>query len=133
MEITLFVARIVGPVLVLRALSIALDREHFRRMLDGLEREAATISFSLVPIALFMACAALALHHDDLSSPAAVLVRMIAWGGLLKASALILWPNAVVAKAQWLGRAGFLNVVLGVCFVVGGYFCWFGYAPLLGR
>lgn len=133
MEVTLFVARIVGPVLVLRALSIWFDRAHFQALLDGLEREVTTIGFSLVPIALFMACAALALVHDDLSSPAAVLVRLIAWGGLLKSSALILWPKAVVAKAQWLGRAGFLHVVLGVCLVVGAYFCWFGYAPLLGR
>jgi|GEM_PF-3266417 len=133
MDVTLLIARIVGPVLLLRALSIVLDREHFKAMLGGLADEVATVSFSLVPIALFMTCAALALLHDDLSSPAAILIRVIAWGGLLKASALIVWPKAVVAKAQLLGRAGFLNVVLAVTFVVGAYFTWFGYASLLGR
>jgi len=46
---------------------------------------------------------------------------------LIKGSALILFPNAVVAKARVLRRAGFLNVVLVVCFTVGGYFTWFGY------
>lgn len=133
MDVTLLIARIIGPVLLLRALSIVLDRDHFKRMLDGLADEVATVSFSLVPIALFMACAALALLHDDLSTPAAVLIRVIAWGGLLKASALIVWPKAVVAKAQLLGRAGFLNVVLGVSFVVGAYFMWFGYGSMIGR
>jgi len=133
MDLTLLFAQLVGPVLLLRALSIVLDRAHFGAMLDGLEREITTVSFSLFPIALFMVCAALALHHDDLSSPAGWIVRLVAWGGLLKASALILFPKAVMAKARLLGQAGFLNVVLVVCFVVGAYLTWFGYAPMLAR
>jgi hypothetical protein len=40
----------------------------------------------------------------------------MAWGGILKASALILFPHAVAAKARLLEEAGFLNVVLAVCF-----------------
>lgn len=131
MDLTLLIAQLVGPVLLLRALSIVIDREHFDKMLAGLESEITTVSFSLFPIALWMTCAALAITHDDLSSPAAILIRIIAWGGLLKASALILFPKAVVVKARMLGRAGFLNVALVVCFVVGAYFTWFGYAPLL--
>lgn len=133
MDFTLLFAQVVGPVLLLRALSIALDREHFRAMMDGLERELATVSFSLFPIALFMTCAAIALRHDDLSSPAAWIVRLVAWGGLLKATALILAPRMVLAKVALLGRAGFLNVVLAVCLAVGAYLTWFGYAGLLGR
>lgn len=128
MDFTVLFAQIVGPVLLLRALSIVIDRRHFDAMLDGLAAEITTVSFSLFPIALFMSCAAIALLHDDLASPAAVLIRIIAWGGLLKSAALILFPKAVMAKAQLLGRAGFLNVVLAVCFVVGAYFTWFGYA-----
>jgi len=45
---------------------------------------------------------------------------------MLKASALILFPGRVVTKARALERAGFLNVVLLVGFVAGGYFTWFG-------
>jgi hypothetical protein len=74
-----------------------------------------------------MTCITLALFHSDTSSVAAIFVRVIAWGGIIKASALILFPNAVVAKARALERAGFLNVVLVLCFVVGAYFTWFGY------
>ena len=131
MDFTLIFAQIVGPVLILRALSIVIDREHFDEMLAGLEGEITTVSFSLFPIALFMTCAALAIMHDDLSSPAAILIRIIAWVGMLKASALILFPKVVMAKAQMLGKAGFLNVVLVMSFLVGAYFTWFGYAGLL--
>ena len=127
MELTSLIAKVVGPVLLLRALSILLDRKHFVEMVRGLEREVTTVSFSVFPIALLMTCVTLVVFHSDTSSVAAILVHVIAWGGILKASALILFPGVVVAKARTLERAGFLNVVLLVCFVVGGYFTWFGY------
>jgi len=127
MDLTLLFAKVVGPVLLLRALSIVLHRDQFVEMLRGLDREVTTVAFSFFPIALLMACIALAVVPSDTSSAAAALIRVIAWGGILKASALILFPNAVVAKARVLVRAGFLNVVLAVCALVGGYFTWFGY------
>lgn len=127
MELTSLIAKVVGPVLLLRALSILLARKHFVEMVRGLEREVRTVSFSLFPIALLMACITLAVFHSDTSSVAAVLIHIIAWGGIVKASALILFPGVVVAKARMLERHGFLNVVLLVCFLVGGYFTWFGY------
>lgn len=127
MELTSLVAKVVGPVLLLRALSVLLDRKHFGDMVRGLDREVTTVSFSLFPIALLVTCITLAIVHSDTSSVAAILIHVIAWGGILKASALILFPAAVATKARALERAGFLNVVLLVCFVVGGYFTWFGY------
>jgi hypothetical protein len=127
MQLTSLLAKIIGPVLLLRALSILIDRKHFAAMLAGLEREVTTVSFSFFPIALLMTCIALAVVHSDSSSLAAILIRIIAYGGMVKATALILFPHAVVAKARLLERAGFLSVVLFVCLVVGGYFTWFGY------
>ena len=127
MELTSLIAKVVGPVLLVRGLSILLDRKHFIEMVQGLDREVRTVSFSFFPIALLMTCIALAVIHSDTSSVAAILVHVIAWGGIVKASALILFPRVVVPKAQALERAGFLNVVLLVCFLFGGYFTWFGY------
>lgn len=127
MELTSLVAKMIGPVLLLRALSIALDRTHFVAMVRGLEREVTTVSFSLLPVALLMSCLALVALHSDTSSPAAILIHVIAWGGIVKASALILFPTAVAVRARALERAGFLNVVLLVCLIVGGYLTWFGY------
>jgi hypothetical protein len=127
MEETIIISKIIGPVLFIRGISILLYRKHFMEMLDGLEREITTVAFSLFPIALLMACIALAILHRDSSSLAAILIKVIAWGGMLKATALILFPRSVVAKAQLLGRAGFIHVVWFICLLVGGYFAWFGY------
>lgn len=127
MELTALLAKVLGPVLLLRALSIAIDRKHFVAMLAGLEREVTTVSFSLFPIALLMGCLTLAVVHSDTSSLAALLIHAVAWGGIVKASALILCPRLVAAKAQVLEQYGILAVVLVACVVVGGYFTWFGY------
>jgi len=126
MDLTILIAKVVGPVLLLRGLSILIDRKHFEEILIGLEREITTVSFSLFPIALLMTCLALVATHSDSSSLAAILIHAIAWGSIVKASALILFPHLVVAKAQLLGQAGFLSVIVLVCFLVGGYFTWFG-------
>lgn len=96
-------------------------------MLAGLEREVTTVSFSLFPIALLMGCITLAVVHSDASSFAAILIHAVAWGGIVKASALILCPRLVAAKARLIEQYGILAMVLVVGFLVGGYFTWFGY------
>lgn len=128
MDFTTLFAQIVGPVLLVRALSIWIDRQHFQEMIAGLDREIATVSFSFFPIALMMTCIAIAVTHKDMSSGAAVLIHLIAWGGIVKAIALMLCPRLVVAKVRLLEKAGFLNVVLLVCLSFGAYFTWYGYA-----
>ena len=127
METTLFLSKILGPVLLVRGLSVIIDRGHFRGMLDRFEEEVNTLAFSFFPIALLMSCIALALIHDDTSSLAGVFIQVIAWGGIVKAVALILFPALIAKKARLLGQFGFIHVVWIVCFGVGGYFTWFGY------
>ena len=96
-------------------------------MLRGLDREVATVSFSMVPIFILMACIALAVVPLRSRSLATILIRLVAFGGIVKTSTLILFPGFVVAKAHLLEQAGFLYVVLAACLVVGVYFTWFGY------
>lgn len=127
MDFTVLFSKVVGPLLVIRALSILLDRRHFLEMLAGLDREVTTVAFSFFPIALFLACAAIAVTYSDTSSLAAILIHIMAWGGMAKATALMLFPRAMAAKAKLLVQAGFLNVVLVACLFGGAYFIWFGY------
>jgi hypothetical protein len=127
MDATRLIARIVGPVLLLRAASIVIDREHFVEMVRGLDREVATISFSMVPIFILMAGIVLATVPLRSGGLPAVLIRLMGFGAIVKTSAVILFPHSVVAKAQVLTQAGFLHVVLAVCFVAGAYFTWVGY------
>ncbi len=127
MDFTVLFCKVVGPVLILRAISIYIDRTHFDEMLDGLQREVKTVSFSFFPIALLMTCIAIAVTHSDTSSPAGWLIYVIAWGGIVKGTLLMLFPHLIVTKAKQLYQHGLLNVVLSTCLVLGAYFTWFGY------
>ncbi len=49
MEFTVLFSKIVGPVLIIRALSILIDRKHFFEMVRGLDEEVTTVSFSFFP------------------------------------------------------------------------------------
>lgn len=131
MDFAVLFSKVVGPVLLLRAMSILLDRRHFIAMVEGLENEVRSVIFSFLPIALFMAGAAIAVSYSDYSSAAAILIHLLAWGAIIKSTALMFFPQAMAAKARLLVNAGFLNVVMVVCLAVGGYFTWFGY--LAGR
>ncbi len=132
MEFTVLFSKIVGPVLIIRALSIVIDRKHFFKMVDGLEEEVTTVSFSFFPVALFMTSVAILVTHSDTSSLAAILIHIIAWGGLAKSTLLMLFPGVAVGKAKLLVKAGFLNVVLLVCFAAGGIFTYYGYFAATG-
>jgi hypothetical protein len=81
MEMTLLLSKIVGPVLLLRAVSILIDRKHFLRMLDRIEDDSQTVAFSMIPIAMLMAVIAVVATYTDRSSIAAdstffLLIRM---------------------------------------------------------
>ncbi len=132
MELTLLLSKIVGPVLLLRAISILIDREHFVSIIDQIEDESKTVAFSMFPVAMLMTGIAIAVTHTDTSSIAAILFHLIAWGMIIKTSLLILFPRLLARKVQLLPLAGFLNVVFLACAVVGAYLTWFGYfAPVL--
>jgi hypothetical protein len=127
MEFTLLFSKVVGPVLLVRALTLMIDRQHFHKMVEGLEAELTTVAFSFFPVALMMASLAIVATHRDTSSPAAYIIHIAAWGGLAKSAGLMAVPKLVVKKAQLLVNGGFLYVVLLSCSVVGGYLSWFGF------
>lgn len=127
METTLLLSKIIGPVLILRGISILINRSHFVAMLEGLEAEAKTVSFSSIPVGLMMAGLAVGLTHTDTSSLAAIILHLIAWGMVAKASLLMVFPSVIVKKAKLIGQLGFLNVVCLMTTAIGCYLTWFGY------
>lgn len=127
MDTTIFLSKLMGPVLLLRGASILIDRKHFLAMLEGLEAETKTVAFSMVPIGILMACISILVLHRDTGSVAGLLIYGVAIGGTIKASLLILFPGMVAAKARMVGKSGFIHVVWFVCLLVGGYFTWCGY------
>ena len=127
MGLTIIMSKVVGPVLLLRAASILIDRQQFTEMLKNLEQESRTISFSMFPIAVLMTAIAIATIHTDTSSLAAIIFHLIAWMMIAQTSLLIVVPSLVAQNVRFLGRIGFVNFVCALCSVIGAYLTWFGF------
>ena len=100
-------------------------------MREGLEKEATSAAFSVLPVILLRASIALAVTHDDTSSPAAVILHVVAWAGILKGAVLILRPMVVLAYGRHAGKSFVLHFAWVVSAGSGGYLTWFGYLRAL--
>ena len=127
MDTTLFLSRVIGPLLIVRGVTIILYREHFRQIMNNLEQEMRTISFAMVPVGIMMGALAILQVHDDTSSIAAILFHIIAWGAVIKTTVIMLVPRLVAAKVKILAELGFLTVAMVATSAVGVYLTWFGY------
>ena len=127
METTVLLSKILGPVLLLRGISIFFDRQQVVTMLERLEEESTSAAFSALPVILFMASLAMAVTHKDTSNPAAVILHIIAWVGILKGAALILRPKAVLAFGRHAERTTVLHGICVASVGLGVYLTWFGY------
>ena len=127
METTVLLSKILGPVLLLRGISIFFDRHQVVTMLERLEEESTSAAFSALPVILFMASLAMAVTHRDTSNPAAVILHIIAWVGILKGAALILRPKAVLAFGRHAERTTVLHGICVASVGLGVYLTWFGY------
>ena len=127
METTLFLSKIIGPVILLRGISILFNRKQVVTMLERLEKESTSATFSALPVILVTASLALAVSHKDTSNAAAVILHIIAWVGILKGALLILRPKAVLAFGRHAGQTAVLHGVSVVSVGLGAYLTWFGY------
>ena len=108
-------------------MSILFDRQQVVTMLGRLEKESTSAAFSALPVILLMASLALAVTHKDASSPAAVILHVIAWVGILKGAVLMLRPKIVLSYGRHAGKTAVLHGVWVVSVVLGAYLTWFGY------
>ena len=128
MDLNLLIAKLVGPVLLVRSLSILIDKKHFEAMLEGLDKEIKTLSFSFIPVTLFAAALFILNYQTDRTSFDGIAITCIAVLAIIKTSLLMLFPDLMVEKAKKLGELGvvafamFGTLSIGICLTYLGYF-----------
>lgn len=132
MDATMVLTRVFGPALFLRGISLVWNQAYYREVVDRLEQEVTSVAFLTLPGVLMVGGMALVLAPLDTSHPAGLVLRVAAWGALLKGVATMLCPRLMVKKARALVDLGFMNLAAVVCLLVGGYFSWVGFGPALG-
>jgi hypothetical protein len=124
MDITIFLAQIWGPIILALGIGVFTSRNHYRQLYRDLEKETlAVLSFGIFGMVLGI------IHiqiHNAWDTVAQIIVSLLGWSLLLKATLFILAPKIVDRGSEWAAKANLLPIA-GVLMLCGGYLSWVGY------
>ena len=127
MEVSLFIAKILGPCFIVVALSMLLNREFYQRVMEDFCRNAALVFFSGM-FSLVFGIVVVLLHNVWIAKWP-VIITIIGWCGIIKGSWLIVFPNTVSGFTEAYGKNktllavhSVIALILGVVLTVLSYF-----------
>ena len=127
METSLFIAKILGPLVLVVAIGIMANRGFYQKVMEDFCKNAALIYigglFSLVIGILIV------LAHNTWALNWALIITIFGWGGIIKGIWLIVFPNSIAKfmrvyqkNKALLGVHSVLALVVGTALTFLGYF-----------
>ncbi|HEY3640162.1 MAG TPA: hypothetical protein VGL31_03640 [Xanthobacteraceae bacterium] len=126
MQTSVFLARLLGPLLLAVGAGILLNPKAFRSMANEVVRSVTLVYlFGLLD---FAAGLAIVLTHNVWVASWRVLITLIGWLMLIRGAVRILIPETIMGYAAGIIRNKLLVPVAGaVTGILGLVFCYFGY------
>ena len=126
MATSIFLAKLIGPVLLLVAAALLINAAAFRVMAQEFvgSRPLMFLSgFMLVPAGL-----AIVLTHNVWAADWRVLITLLGWLTAIGGAVRVLAPQQVAAFARSkLDSPRFLTIAAAIWLIVGALLCYFGY------
>lgn len=91
MDTSVFLAWLVGPLLVVVGLAILVNREYYRDMIERFFNDPQDYFFS--GVAAFLAGTAIIAAHNIWVADWTVIITVIGWGALIKGASRLLFPQ----------------------------------------
>lgn len=118
MTTSIFLARLLSPLLLLAGIGIALNREFYRGMAADFLANRGLVYFG--GATLLLAGTALILTHNVWSADWRIIVTLIGWLTALRGAALVVAPQWIIGLAhRWLAHPQLLIVTAVVAIVLG--------------
>ena len=126
MTASIFLARLLGPVLLIVGVSILLSPKVFRDIAAEVVRSVTLVYlFGLMD---FAAGLAIVITHNVWLASWPVLITLIGWLLLIRGTVRVLIPETVMGfAAKVLGKTQFIPVAGVVTGIIGLVLCYFGY------
>jgi len=126
MTASIFLARLLGPVLLIVGVSILLSPKVFRDIAAEVVRSVTLVYlFGLMD---FAAGLAIVITHNVWLASWPVLITLIGWLLLIRGTVRVLIPETVMGfAAKVLGNTQFIPVAGVVTGIIGLVLCYFGY------
>jgi MFS family permease len=127
---SLFIAKLIGPILIAAALSILIDEKSFRAMMKDLFGSRALVYwFGILDLLLGLVLVAV---HNVWVWDWRVIITVIGWLSIVRGLVRILCTAWVIKNApKLLRKEGLLMGVSIVMLIIGAVLSYYGYAGLL--
>src|SRR6266436_268411 len=125
MSTSIFIARLIGPVMLVIGLAVLTNQRAFREMADEFLASRALLFLSgliIMPVGL-----AIVLTHNIWAADGRVMITLFGWLNLIGGAARLCAPEYVMQSGRaMLKRPRFIPVAAAVWVVAGSLFCLFG-------
>jgi hypothetical protein len=125
MSTSVFIARLIGPVMLVIGLAVLANQRAFREMADEFLRSRALLFLSgliIMPIGL-----AIVLVHNIWAADGRVMITLFGWVNLIGGALRLCAPEYVMQSGRaMLKRPHFITIAAAFWIVAGLLFCLFG-------
>jgi hypothetical protein len=126
MSISTYLARLIGPVMLVAAIGLFLDREGYKAMALEFLRSPAFIYLS--GVLTMLAGVAILLAHNLWVADWRVLITIFGWLGAIGGAARIALPGSTRAIGEkMLDKPAWMTIGGVAWLAIGALFCFFGY------
>src|SRR5262245_6321478 len=126
MSTSIFLARLIGPVMALVGVSLLVNEAAFRKMAQEALRSPALIFFTgmiLMPVGL-----AVVLSHNVWALDWRVIITLLGWVAVISGALRIFAPDRVTKVGKnFLARKDIITVAAAIWLVIGAVLCFFGF------
>jgi len=127
MDTSVFLAKMIGPYLVLIGIGIFFNQKHYHKVMEQFSREEGDLYLGGV-VALFFGLVVV-IFHNIWVLDWRVIITLMGWIGLVKGASIIVFPRLILKIAETFKSHTFVIVsyvcsvlILGGILVIKGYF-----------
>ena len=125
-RISLFLARLLGPVFVAIAIGVLVNGAVFRAIAEESLRSHALIY--LTGLFAITAGVAILLNHNGWVGDWRVLITLFGWIAALGGAQRIIWPQGTEGAVRWSADNPTIFIIAGIIWlIIGGVLCFYGY------
>lgn len=124
MEVSFFLARVLGSYLVVMALAIMVNKERYRMAYKELKRDTMEIHLKGL-VSFVLGLLVVSIHNIWISWP--ILITLIGWGMLIKGAVTLIAPNLLLKFSKDMGVSetllmyGFAGLIIGAFLLYVGF------------
>jgi len=125
MELSIFIAKLVGAVYVAMGLGIIINTKFYKKLFTNILKDS-TFFFTWGIMAMVLGLVII-VNHNVWEASWVVIITLIGWIALVKGALMLIFPKFAGYFKPWFNSNGFLAVVGVGAVIFGGILSYFGW------